>query len=225
MISGNSSTSKKSGERRCSSRCASPVSIDATLTVPCARLSARFSFISSVPSNSVNLPRTLAMPMCLTENSTLECAGSTVHVPVGISGLIRVPALVGMDASESCLRRPVISPAPMIDNALVSARRRDHPAGMPPTCALPTRVWCRGGSQQRPLRPGRLVVAADLDRIVPARVAIGAGPRPSEIRPRDAPLLTAIHDAMTVAPASLVCAYGRSARAEQWTNSWERQAA
>src|SRR4051794_41422124 len=41
--------------------------------------------ISSVPSNSRNWPRTVEMPRCLTRNSTLECDGSTVHVPVGIA--------------------------------------------------------------------------------------------------------------------------------------------
>src|SRR5438128_2507507 len=37
-----------------------------------------------VPSNSVNSPRTVAMPMCLTAKPTVEWAGSTVQVPVGI---------------------------------------------------------------------------------------------------------------------------------------------
>ena len=30
------------------------------------------------------------MPMCLTENSTFECPGSTVHVPEGMTGVLRV---------------------------------------------------------------------------------------------------------------------------------------
>jgi len=75
------SASKKSGERRWASRCSSPVLIEATSTVPEAV--APDSEMSSLPSNVPKLPRTVAMPMCLTWNSTRECAGSTVQVPVG----------------------------------------------------------------------------------------------------------------------------------------------
>ena len=34
------------------------------------------------------LPRTVVMRMCLTSNPTLECAGSTVQVPVGMAVVI-----------------------------------------------------------------------------------------------------------------------------------------
>lgn len=36
-----------------------------------------------LPSNSLNWPLTVAIPMCLTWNSTDECEGSTFQVPVG----------------------------------------------------------------------------------------------------------------------------------------------
>jgi hypothetical protein len=34
--------------------------------------------------------------MCLTENLTLECPASTVHVPDGINGAVRLPVLEAM---------------------------------------------------------------------------------------------------------------------------------
>jgi len=38
--------------------------------------------------------------MCFTENVTLECPASTVHVPVGINGALRVPVLDAMVTSR-----------------------------------------------------------------------------------------------------------------------------
>jgi hypothetical protein len=45
--------------------------------------------------------------MCLTPNSTLECAASTVHVPVGMRLVVRVAmASSGLDgASRASVRR------------------------------------------------------------------------------------------------------------------------
>ena len=107
------------------------VSIDATLTVPYARQSARLSFISSVPSNSVNFPRTLAMPMCLTENPTLECAGSTVQVPVGISGLVRLPVPVAIATSVIGYRPwPQYTLAPMQSRSSCRTRARLLPGAL-----------------------------------------------------------------------------------------------
>src|SRR4051794_14393300 len=50
--------------------------------------------ISSVPPNSAKCPRTVAMPRCLTWNPTLECAGSTAHVPVGMAVLVAVAVVI-----------------------------------------------------------------------------------------------------------------------------------
>src|SRR5215211_1108154 len=70
--SGCASAWKKSSERRWLSRWSSFVYTDAVWTVPYARAEPRSSPISRVPSNSLNLPRTVAIPRCFTENSTLE---------------------------------------------------------------------------------------------------------------------------------------------------------
>ena len=93
MICGWFSTSKKSGERRCASRWGSRVSTLATSTVPYALTPSGVT--SSVPSNSLNWPLTVAMPRCLTWNSMLEWTGSIFHVPVG-SGVC-VAVLSGVD--------------------------------------------------------------------------------------------------------------------------------
>ena len=76
------------------------VSIDAASSVPRIRPSERSSLTSSVPSNSVNLPRTFAIPMCFTENDTLECAASTFQIPVGMTGVVRVSAPVAILTSH-----------------------------------------------------------------------------------------------------------------------------
>src|SRR5436305_1931746 len=55
--------------------------------------------MSRVPSNSVNSPRTVAMPMCLTAKPTFECAGSTVQVPVGTMVMAEVVVLISMLSS------------------------------------------------------------------------------------------------------------------------------
>jgi hypothetical protein len=59
VISGYLSISKKSLDRRWSSRCWLPVSIEAILTVAVARDAATSSATSTAPSNSRNTPRTL----------------------------------------------------------------------------------------------------------------------------------------------------------------------
>jgi hypothetical protein len=70
VICGLTSASKKSGERRCASRWGSSVLIEAVSAVPEAY--APSVPVSSLPSNVPKLPRTVAMPMCLTANSTRE---------------------------------------------------------------------------------------------------------------------------------------------------------
>src|SRR4051812_34812457 len=54
--------------------------------MPRAVAEERSSPISSTPSKSLNSPRTMAMPMCLTAKPTLEWDGSTVQVPTGTAG-------------------------------------------------------------------------------------------------------------------------------------------
>ena len=56
-----------------------------------------------VPSNSVNWPRTVAMPMCLTAKPTFECAGSRTQVPVGtIVGLSVVVLIADLLCARGC---------------------------------------------------------------------------------------------------------------------------
>jgi hypothetical protein len=69
------------------------VVIEATITLPCALESARVAATSNIPSNSVKVPPTVAIPMCLTANSTLECVGSTAHLPEGTTGVVRTVAV------------------------------------------------------------------------------------------------------------------------------------
>ena len=73
--------SKKSGERRWSSRCSLPVSIEARSISAVTDESSGFSAVTSSPANLVNLPRTLLTIMCRTENPTSECRVSMVQVP------------------------------------------------------------------------------------------------------------------------------------------------
>ena len=49
--------------------------------------------MSSVPSNSVNSPRTVAMPRCLMAKPTRECVVSTVQVPVGAMVAVLIDCL------------------------------------------------------------------------------------------------------------------------------------
>jgi hypothetical protein len=79
------SASKKSGWD-------SLVSTEATLTVPRALAEERSSLISSTPSKSLNSPRTVAMPMCLTAKPALEWDGSTLQEPAGtaVAGVAKV---------------------------------------------------------------------------------------------------------------------------------------
>ena len=72
LSSGYCSASKKSAERRWPSRWGSLVSTEATLTVPRAVAAERSSPTSRTPVKSLNSPRTVAMPMCLTAKPTLE---------------------------------------------------------------------------------------------------------------------------------------------------------
>ncbi len=75
------SASKKSAERRCPSRCSTPVLSEATPTVKLPVELAGFSSSSViVPSTSANLPRTVVTIMCLAENRTSVCAGSMFQV-------------------------------------------------------------------------------------------------------------------------------------------------
>src|SRR3954467_4289834 len=62
------------------------VSTEAARTLPRDFAEERSSLISSTPSKSLNSPRTVAIPMCLTAKPTLEWDGSTVHVPAGTAG-------------------------------------------------------------------------------------------------------------------------------------------
>ena len=63
---------------------------DATVTLPRETVSAKVAPTVTAPSNSVKLPRTVAMPMCLTANWMLECAASATHVPTGTWLEVRV---------------------------------------------------------------------------------------------------------------------------------------
>jgi hypothetical protein len=74
------STSKKSLERRWSSRCFVPVSTDESWMVASARESAALSATTSEPSNSRNTPRTLLI-RCRTVKEISEWVGSMTQVP------------------------------------------------------------------------------------------------------------------------------------------------
>src|SRR4051812_36968797 len=101
VICGRFSASKKSGERRCASRWSSPVSIDATSTAP--RAVAPDSEISSFPSMGPNLPRTVAMPIRLTCNSTPGGAARGRSAALGP----RAPTRPAAVSAGACARSPM----------------------------------------------------------------------------------------------------------------------
>src|SRR4051794_38052667 len=182
VSSGWLSASKKSAERRCASRWGSFVSTEATCTVPDAVAVARSSPITSVPSNSRNAPLTVAMPRCLTENSTFEWLGSTLQVPV--SGVVVVVTVA--DIGTPLLLVEVIACATTIAHPVPQANGETSPMhGLSAGRAPPRRRTARAGEGHR--RPGR----ARRDRAAAHERALGddAGdqrrdPAEHEARPR-----------------------------------------
>jgi hypothetical protein len=75
-ISGQRSTFRKSGERRCASRWASPVSMLAATIVTSTEDRSGSSAMTIVPANSRKRPRVLAIIMCRATNSICQRAGS-----------------------------------------------------------------------------------------------------------------------------------------------------
>ena len=70
--------SRKSEDRRCSSRWAWFVTMLAALTVAATEEASGVAPITIVPSNSVNEPRTFEATRCRTTKPTVEWIGSTV---------------------------------------------------------------------------------------------------------------------------------------------------
>ena len=66
------STSKKSAERMCASRCSWPVLIEERSTVALTVEDSGSAPVTMVPSNVSKRPRTLLTIMCLTVNETSE---------------------------------------------------------------------------------------------------------------------------------------------------------
>src|SRR5450756_2445845 len=81
VSSGNTSTSRKSGLRRWSSRSWVRVSMLGALMVTLMLDCVGSSAMCSAPSNSPKRPLTLATIRCRASNSTVVCAGSSTHVP------------------------------------------------------------------------------------------------------------------------------------------------
>src|SRR5438309_5269904 len=77
-IVGNCSTSRKSGDFRCPSRCLSCVlSVRASIVASTEEAVKSSSLKSIAALTPVKAPLTVMMPMCLAENSTWVCIGST----------------------------------------------------------------------------------------------------------------------------------------------------
>ena len=75
------STSKKSADRMCASRCSWPVTIESSAISAVTEESSGSAPVTISPEKVVNLPRTLLTIMCRTEKPTSECTGSMVQVP------------------------------------------------------------------------------------------------------------------------------------------------
>jgi hypothetical protein len=89
VITGNRSASKKSADLRWASRSGIPVSMLATcIATSTQHPSGCSSSAVRVASISLNRPRTVVIIMCLTENSTLECAGSSLQVLVPVCAAV-----------------------------------------------------------------------------------------------------------------------------------------
>src|SRR2546422_10170395 len=87
---GNSSTFRKSGDLRCASRRASLVINEWVPIVASTEEAVKSSSLRSIATRMlVKCPFTVMRPMCLAENSTWVCIGSTVQL---ISVLLARPA-------------------------------------------------------------------------------------------------------------------------------------
>ena len=88
VISGKVATSKKSGERRWSSRCCQLVSTLAVLMLTAtADAAGSAASYSTVPSKSSKTPRTVLIIMCLAAKPTLLCELSNVQVLIVLCSL------------------------------------------------------------------------------------------------------------------------------------------
>ncbi len=82
VISLLTSTSKKSGLRRCASRSGDPVVTEASCTATCAvEPEGLAASMTTVPATSANEPRTLATIAWRATKPSREWLGSMVHVP------------------------------------------------------------------------------------------------------------------------------------------------
>src|SRR5690349_4538936 len=82
LIAGNLATSKKSPDRRWLSRCSTPVSTLLASMVAVISVSRPSAPVSAVAVNWRKRPFTVAMPRCLTLNSTWVWAASMFHCMV-----------------------------------------------------------------------------------------------------------------------------------------------
>ena len=92
------STSKKSAERRCVSRCSWLVSMLAASMVPVTEVSPSASVVIE-PEKVENRPRTVAITMCLTEKPMLEWEGSMFQVPAGTRVRVAGAAVVAIEVA------------------------------------------------------------------------------------------------------------------------------
>src|SRR5512144_2634011 len=100
------STSRKSAERTCASRCSLFVSIDARSMVAVTVESSGSGAVTTCPPNERNRPRTLLTIMCRTVNDTmLSCLSSRSFDPFrgrwGLAGVEQVVDLAGEVALEA----------------------------------------------------------------------------------------------------------------------------
>src|SRR6185369_12437186 len=101
-MAGYFATSKKSGLRRCSSRFASPVSIDAvSIDASTTARVGSFSSATAVAVNFGNFPFTVLIMRWRTPNWMLECAGSISQVEVvcASAGAARAASRTSVDRS------------------------------------------------------------------------------------------------------------------------------
>ncbi len=82
------STSKKSADFRCASRSAEPVSTEPSWATAVTCESVTVSPTLTVPSNSLNWPRTLVTIRWRATKPSSLCAASTVQVPAGRSVML-----------------------------------------------------------------------------------------------------------------------------------------
>src|SRR5438067_11446970 len=81
MMVWNCSTSRKSGDLRCASRRASLVIKEAVPILASTEDAVKSSSLRSMSTCTlVKCPRTVMRPMCLAENSTCVCIGSTAQL-------------------------------------------------------------------------------------------------------------------------------------------------